>query len=193
MARTKNPNAATTKAWDTRARKGEGSGTANKSTGDFAALEKMRATMGTGEDSKNPVFILGATVHAAAVNGYLKNAGATEMTPAPLPEGVERGERGNCYANATGLMIRNEDLDFCEGIAYPSGAAGGMAFMHAWAVDQKTGKVVDPTWDKPEECRYYGVRYDRKKYLKHIVKAKMYGVLGGDFRDAAKVVERGGL
>lgn len=193
MARTKNPHAATVKAWETRGRKQEGGGSSPVSQRSDWQKE-MRQQMGTGADAHNPVFIMGAQHAPARINDYLARAGAKDWEAAPLPPNVERGEPSNCYENASQLMLFNRDLDYCEGIAYPAeGAAGGMAFLHAWAVDRKTGRVIDPTWDKPEKCRYYGVRYDRTKYLAHIMKTKMWGVLGGDDGKADKVMDRGGL
>lgn len=109
---------------------------------------------------------------------------------APLPDDVAKGAFGECYRNASILVAMRENLRYAEGIATVKGM-DGLSFLHAWAVDSK-GRVVDPTWDHPEDNQYFGVVYDREKYLAHIQKAKYYGVLGGDFKTAQKAMNTGG-
>jgi hypothetical protein len=50
---------------------------------------------------------------------------------------------------------------------------------HAWCVNRKTGKVVDPTWDNTEENVYFGIPFNRKWLLKHVLKKQTYGILSG--------------
>jgi uncharacterized protein len=114
-----------------------------------------------------------------------------EWKAAPLPDGIERGKSKECYANTSRLIMNRSDLDFAEGIAYPANL-GGLGFLHAWAVDKK-GQVVDSTWDNPAESKYFGVKYPKDKYIKHILKTKIHGVLGGDEKSAIKVLKDGGL
>jgi len=121
---------------------------------------------------------------------YLRTAGAREWTPAPLPCGVLRGVPKSCFMNATRTSWENPELDYCEGVAQVPDL--GIWFLHAWAVDA-AGNVVDPTWNEPERCRYYGVRYCRKRYQAHLEKTMVYGVIGGDYRTARAVLEKGGL
>jgi hypothetical protein len=186
VARTKNPHEAAVKSWETR-RKAQSGGGSNPtiSPGDW---------MGKGTED-DPAVIIGAQIRTPMISAYLKKNGAKVQKGSPLPKDVSRGEPHECYSNATRLVMDAPDrFDYCEGFAYPDGTSlGGMAVQHAWAIDKKTGAVVDNTWDKPEESRYFGVRYDRKAYFKHLTKTKMFGVLGGDFRDAIDVIERGGL
>lgn len=138
--------------------------------------------------------ILGAQHSPEAVNSYLEKGGAKMTDGAPLPDDVQRGPQGQCYMNATQLVINDPDrFDYAEGFAYSGEVGTGIAFMHAWAVEKKTGKVVDPTWPKPESSKYYGVTYERKKVFRHFVKTRMYGVLGGDPFAADEVMKRGGL
>lgn len=121
---------------------------------------------------------------------HLKEKGQ-EWTAAPLPETVERGEPKACFMNATHAFLQRDDLDYCEGVGFiPS--LPGFAFLHAWCVDA-AGHVVDPTWDAPETCRYYGVRFPRKAYTRHIFRAKVYGVYGGASKSARKILAIGGL
>lgn len=114
-----------------------------------------------------------------------------EYAGAALPAGYDRGPHKECFANATLLVIMHDDLDYVEGIAYAADL-GPLGFMHAWAVT-KEGVVIDNTWDKPENCRYFGVKYDKAAYLEHIMTTEHYGVLGGDDRTALKVLKKGGL
>lgn len=114
-----------------------------------------------------------------------------EWNAAPLPETVERGGPKLCFMNATQTFLERDDLDYCEGIGFiPS--LPGFAFLHAWCVDA-TGNVVDPTWDRPESCRYYGVRFPRGAYTRHIFRTRVYGVYGGANKSARKVLAKGRL
>lgn len=136
-------------------------------------------------------FVLGdVPVPHGDFMAYLETAGAREWTPAPLPCDVSRGEPKSCFMNASLAMLADDSLDYCEGVAIAANIT--LPFLHAWAVDAD-GNVVDPTWDNPEKCRYYGVRYDRKKYTRHIFKTQFYGVFGGSGRIARRILKKGGL
>jgi hypothetical protein len=143
--------------------------------------------------SEEPSVILGTNMLGEReVKEYLKKNNAREWKAAPLRKGVQKGPYRQCYENATQVVLSDKELDFVEGYGYTPKTPKGMVFLHAWAVD-KDGNVVDPTWDNPEKCTYFGVKYDRAKYLKHIYKTKYYGVLGGTDKSARKVIERGSL
>lgn len=76
------------------------------------------------------------------------------MEAQPLPEGVERGPKKQCYGNSWELWIQNpEEYTYCEGFALSS--ATGLVTNHGWCVDLD-GMVVDVTWDDPENNAYYG-------------------------------------
>jgi hypothetical protein len=123
---------------------------------------------------------------------FLKEHGQ-EWEPAPLPDEIDRGREKECFKNATLTAIAHKHLDYVEGIGFAANVGiGGMAFLHAWNVDQD-GKVVDTTWERPEKCRYYGVKFPKAKFTKHIFKAKVYGIFGGLNKTARKVIEKGGL
>lgn len=137
-----------------------------------------------------PAAVLGSPYDPKQLHAYLAAHGQ-EWRPSPLPDGVKRGRDKECYKNASQLVIGRTDLKYAEGIAYAS-KLGDLPFLHAWAVDG-AGRVVDPTWDHPERNRYFGVAYDGKAYMQHIVSTKLYGVLGGDYKEGAKVLAQGGL
>lgn len=150
----------------------------------------------------HPVRVLGLGLDEiglpdkAVVEGAMRYVAAygEEFKAGPLPEGVEYGQMGDCYKNATMLVFTHPDLDYVEGFAYPpiSRANGSeIAVLHGWAVT-KDGQVVDPTWRDSAETTYFGVRYDRKAYLKHIVKAKFFGLLGSTLGVARRVIRTGG-
>jgi GNAT superfamily N-acetyltransferase len=154
-------------------------------------LAAIAKDMEEGQKTGLPIYgVLGMPdmLDVRQVHVYLREA-ATRHEAQPLPAEYERGEPKECYRNATLLMMRNPKLRFAEGIAY---AEFGLPYLHAWCVDPD-GKVVDPTWAHPEKCTYTGVIYDRQQYLAHVMKTKVYGVLGGREKDAMKVITRGGL
>ncbi len=141
----------------------------------------------------DPPAIMGlGRLEGFRVTSYLKQAGAKEGRVAVLPKGIKRMPAKMCYKNASRLVLGNKDYAYVEGIAYPKGDTN-LGFLHAWAVDVKTGKVIDPTWVSPEKARYFGVTYDRSKYIKHLTKTEQFGVLGGDVKVAKTVMRRVGL
>lgn len=123
-----------------------------------------------------------------AVENYVAAYGQEFKTQA-LPADVERGQLGECYKNATLLVVGRDDLTYAEGWAMKD--PGGLAVMHAWAVD-KNDKVIDPTIPDPENWHYFGVRYNRERYLGQIIKAKFYGVLGSHDKNVPAVIRTGG-
>lgn len=142
--------------------------------------------------STKPDIIIGSHFAPQQIHDYLQKNGAKEFEAAKLPKEVVRGPKGECYANATQAMWHNPELglQFAEGFAYEPNT--GLHYQHAWCVD-RNGKVVDPTWDHPEKCKYYGVVYDKKPYVAFITKTKYYGVLGNSFTNANRVMKRGKL
>jgi hypothetical protein len=139
----------------------------------------------------NPPFVMGGPdmVPTHEINRYLSAYGK-DFKPQPLPDDVQRGKMGECYKNASLLVLEREDLDYAEGFARNS-STGDITFMHAWAVD-KQGNVIDNTWDHPETNKYFGVVYNRDKYLKSLFKAKKYGVIGSTDSAARAVIQTGG-
>jgi hypothetical protein len=121
---------------------------------------------------------------------FLRERGR-EWTAAPLPGTVERGVPRECFRNAFLAVLGDESLRYVEGVAIRPGM-DGLGFLHAWCVDGN-GRVVDPTWDNPEESRYYGMEFDRKRLTKHVMREKIYGVFGGRNKSARKIFEKGGL
>lgn len=139
----------------------------------------------------HPDFVLGEAemVDQRAVRRYVAAYGQ-EFKAAPLPDNQRRMPMGECYKNASLMVMANPELDYAEGYAQ-NAKIGDLVFQHAWGVT-KDGSVVDPTWDSPEKNTYFGVRYDREKYLAYLVKAKLYGVIGSTDKNVRKAVETGG-
>lgn len=107
------------------------------------------------------------------------------------PGRFENGDPNQSYKNASRLVIADGDLQYVEGWARRKGTK--MAMLHAWVHDPKTGKSYDSSPIKPEEWDYFGVAYDGKQYLGHLLRTEKYGVLGGDKQTALDVMKRGGL
>jgi hypothetical protein len=138
----------------------------------------------------NPPFVLGMENAQGHEHQRYVAAYGQEFIAQPLPANVKPGTPRECYKNASLLVMQRPDLTYAEGFA-TTPETGGLAFLHAWAVD-KNNNVVDPTWQHPEHSRYFGVKYDRSAYLQYLYKAKLYGVLGSTFKNAQGAIATGG-
>lgn len=73
--------------------------------------------------------------------------------PQPLPKGVRRGARQQCFSNGVRLVTKR-NWRYAEG--YALAASLPIGIHHGWAVDAKD-RVVDPTWADPVGVAYFGV------------------------------------
>lgn len=137
----------------------------------------------------NPSFVMGLSSRLHGDAQRYVAAYGQHWTAAKLPSNVEHGTPKECYKNASLLVMMRDDLSFVEGFA-KTGKIGDLVFAHAWAVD-RAGNVIDPTWSEPENAHYFGVKYERKAYLRHMVKTRFFGVLGGDADAAKRVIHTG--
>jgi predicted ABC-type ATPase len=187
---------------------GVGSGIKGHTT-ERSKIEKFReSVLGTPEERKaeadrqeklaaaqthplaHPRIVLGIDNQSGMEAQRYVAAYGQAFTAAPLPDDIEKGTPQECYKNASLMVMLNKDLTYAEGFG-TTPSTGELAFMHAWGVT-KDGKVVDPTWEHPEKCQYFGVKYDRSAYLKQLYTAKIYGVLGGTFKQAQGAINTGG-
>lgn len=84
-----------------------------------------------------------------------------------------RGMPKQCFGNAQEILFREggieDGLAYVEGYACSGSLSFPMATLHAWLVDPE-GRVVDPTWDDPEESTYFGVLF-RPDYVRRVIEA----------------------
>lgn len=126
-----------------------------------------------------------------SVGNYIAAYGE-EFTAQPLPTKYEYGSEHYCYENAARVVAQDPRLSYVEGYAFSSDLPG-VAFMHAWAVDHRTKLVVDPTWRVQRGRQYFGVRYDRDRFLAFIRRVHSFGVLTSANTVAAlEVIATGG-
>ena len=76
-----------------------------------------------------------------------------------------------CFKNAFNLLTVRDDLTYVEGYAF-----WFLPVLHAWCVDA-AGNVVDPTWDDPQDRRYFGVPFDRDFVFATAKERERYGVI----------------
>lgn len=95
------------------------------------------------------------------------------MTAAPLPAGIEPMEKRSCFTNAFELAadLRDDDdelseIEYVEG--YARSALTGMLIKHGWLYDRDNDAVIDPTWDTPEDCQYFGISWNTR-YLAELL------------------------
>jgi hypothetical protein len=172
---------------------GGGSGSAQLPAAEVAAEVATQARLAAAQTNPlaHPPFLIGAdNDFGDRPDGSLKDyvaAYGEEFTAAPLPVDVRPGKPKECFKNASLLVLERPDLTYVEGFA----THYGLSILHAWAVTAD-GTVIDPTWKHPEKSRYFGVQYDREKYLKHLWTAKVYGVLGSSFKNSERAIQTGG-
>ena len=118
---------------------------------------------------------------------YLSSYGQV-FTAAPRPATVAKDPDGQCYRNASLLVINDPWLSYAEGYA----RFAGLTFPHAWAVTPD-GIVVDSTLERPENATYFGVVYDTLEYLRHLERSQIYGVLGSTPEFALRIASTGGI
>lgn len=81
----------------------------------------------------------------------------------------KRLPKKECFSNAAHLRTG----DYVEG--YATRPDIGILIHHAWCV--KDGVVIDPTWDRPEECQYFGVKFTQAVLYKELIRLDHYGLL----------------
>ena len=96
--------------------------------------------------------------------GLLERTVAASGSPCwarALPRPFKPMPPKQCFVNAARLVGRYPRLTYVEGFAYRETV--GLPIHHAWAVDEDR-QVVDPTWDDPVDCSYWGVPFDRDNW-----------------------------
>lgn len=94
-----------------------------------------------------------------------------EFKAAERPSNVPKMRYKECFKNAFELSMQT-GYTYVEGVA-----CNLLPVHHAWCVDEN-GNVVDPTWDNPERCHYFGIPFDWEFVLDKIEHTMTYGVMG---------------
>jgi hypothetical protein len=88
---------------------------------------------------------------------------------APRPKGVRKGRAGSCFANALVLaMDKNLNYTYVEGY----GCYESHVVHHAWCINDRK-EVLDRTWDKSEECSYFGIPFRASFIREHVRQTKV--------------------
>lgn len=90
--------------------------------------------------------------------------------PALKPSDVPWGRKQQCFRNALELASENPDYTYVEGYAFFM-----IPIHHAWVVD-RSGNVIDNTWDELGSC-YRGVPFTLEAITRSAVESKVYSVL----------------
>ncbi len=89
-----------------------------------------------------------------------------------------RGVPKECFKNACDLHEARPNLVYVEGYALRHSLC--IPMHHAWLADPKTHEVVDPTWNNPEACDYFGVPFTREETITEVLRNGVYGLLNLD-------------
>jgi hypothetical protein len=90
-----------------------------------------------------------------------------------LPDCFRQAPLGQCYRNATRLAMKHPELAYVEGYASHDGR---FPLQHAWTVDFD-GRVVDPTWEKPDTSEYFGIPFATCFLRKRMKETGIFGLL----------------
>lgn len=78
-----------------------------------------------------------------------------------------------CFSNAAAMSTRsNGRAVYVEGLAMRPDL--GILIHHAWCVED--GKVIDPTWERPETAFYLGVEVPHDTLWKRLLETEVYGL-----------------
>lgn len=94
--------------------------------------------------------------------------------PSPLPAGVAKGRKRECFTNAFHLAHQHpRRYIYVEGYAVAHQIP--LPLLHAWCVERRTGLVVDPTW--ADGVEYYGIPLKLGYVWKTLAAKGTYSVL----------------
>ncbi len=90
------------------------------------------------------------------------------------------GPRGYCYYNSWKSARSNDNLEYCEGLAWKNDLP--IALEHAWILDKRTGNVIDRTWRDVEDACYVGFVIPKEDVAESLRRSPhTYGVLASDW------------
>ena len=80
-----------------------------------------------------------------------------------------------CFENAQDYVLNDSHFRYvyCEGIAKIHVDNANRIIHHAWAIDTKTGKVIDPTWGHNNGLVYFGIRHERNMVVEFVNNHKL--------------------
>jgi hypothetical protein len=79
-----------------------------------------------------------------------------------------------CFSNAAELCGEGPAAYYAEGYGWRNDLP--IIIHHAWCVDEK-GFVIDPTWNDPEDCQYFGFKMKRSELWRRLASQSHYGLL----------------
>lgn len=112
------------------------------------------------------------------LRGLVLNLGIGKFSDGWIPQGISQGEVKQCFANATELMLLNNNrFIYTEGYAIRRNL-GIVVGEHAWVLDKDNNySVVDNTWENPEDSIYLGIPFQEQFVIEAAVKRGYYGLL----------------
>ena len=108
----------------------------------------------------------------ALMQRFVMRNGSVMVPIDEMPDDVGRGEIKQCFMNATNLAQLG--YQYVEGFAFRQNLP--ILIHHAWVVDNE-GRVIDNTWNNPENCLYMGVEFDFEVLCREITRNEVYGLL----------------
>ena len=110
--------------------------------------------------TKRTMYTKATLVHT--LESFLLDHGR-QWTPARRPRGLRKQPDKLCFMNSQRHVLTHQQLcgdDDLEALWYCEGfALGVIPIHHAWLVD-RSGTVLDLTWDEPDKATYWGVAFN---------------------------------
>jgi hypothetical protein len=95
--------------------------------------------------------------------------------------GIRRGPLGNCYQNATHLVMSDPDrFIYVEGY-FISPCMSLVVGEHAWVLDRRNDngdcRVIDPAWRDTKDAAYLGIPFSFDYMMSQLREHHIYGLL----------------
>lgn len=131
---------------------------------------------GIEDELRKMAAIAGFFGRPASLEGIVLEHGR-RFEPAPLPEGVERGEPKNCFSNSMRVVLGAPDelgYVYCEGYVWRPGISL-LLIHHGWVTVEGADVAIDPTLLNAEECEYWGLDFQTEFAVEVMAKHNVTG------------------
>lgn len=117
-------------------------------------------------------FVSQAVSHPTAEKVVLTYGQQFQVPDTARPKGIRKMTSKLCYSNTYEFVVSHPGYHYVEGFALTS----GIPILHAWAVEKKSSRVVDLTWETTGD-EYFGLILEIPFINPIIYQTGLYGIL----------------